>query len=41
VAVVAGSRGHSAVGAALLGSVSTGLVHNAHLPVLVVPRLED
>jgi nucleotide-binding universal stress UspA family protein len=40
-AVVAGSRGHSAVGAALLGSVSTGLVHNAHVPVLVVPRLED
>jgi nucleotide-binding universal stress UspA family protein len=36
-AIVAGSRGQGAVASALLGSVSAGLVHNADLPVLVVP----
>ena len=35
--VVLGSRGRSAVEAALLGSVSYGVVHNAALPVLIVP----
>jgi nucleotide-binding universal stress UspA family protein len=36
-ALVVGSRGRTAMGAALLGSVSTGLVHNARVPILVVP----
>jgi nucleotide-binding universal stress UspA family protein len=36
-AVVVGSRGRSAMGAALLGSVSTGLVHHAPAPILIVP----
>ena len=35
--IVAGAHGMSGVGRALLGSVSTGLVHHSHLPVLVVP----
>jgi nucleotide-binding universal stress UspA family protein len=35
--VVAGSRGLAPVKAALLGSVSHGLVQQAHRPVLVVP----
>jgi nucleotide-binding universal stress UspA family protein len=34
--VVVGARGASALGAALLGSVSYGLVHNSSRPVLVV-----
>ena len=35
--VVAGAQGLSGIRRALLGSVSTGLVHHAGLPVLVVP----
>jgi nucleotide-binding universal stress UspA family protein len=34
--IVVGSRGRGAVGSAILGSVSAGLVHNADVPVLVV-----
>jgi nucleotide-binding universal stress UspA family protein len=36
-AIVAGAHGLSGVGRALLGSVSTALVHHSALPVLVVP----
>jgi nucleotide-binding universal stress UspA family protein len=36
-AIVAGARGRSGVGAAMLGSVSTGLTHFSPVPVLVVP----
>ena len=39
--IVVGARGHGRIGAALLGSVSTWLLHNAPCPVVVVPRLED
>jgi nucleotide-binding universal stress UspA family protein len=35
--IVAGAHGLSGIGRALLGSVSTGLVHHSHVPVLVVP----
>jgi len=35
--VVVGARGHGAVGAALLGSVSTWLLHHVHSPIAVVP----
>jgi nucleotide-binding universal stress UspA family protein len=35
--VVIGTRGQSAVTAALIGSVAMGLVHHAHVPLLVVP----
>jgi nucleotide-binding universal stress UspA family protein len=39
-AIVVGSRGRSALGAALLGSVSRGLVHHVPAPVLVVRATE-
>ena len=38
--VVLGSRGRSGLKAALLGSVSYGVVHNAQRPVLIVPPRE-
>ena len=34
--IVVGSRGHGAVSSALLGSVSRGILREAHRPVLVV-----
>jgi nucleotide-binding universal stress UspA family protein len=40
-AVVAGSRGLGRVKSALLGSVSSGLLNHARLPVLIVPPLEE
>ncbi len=39
-AIVAGSRGRSSLASAVLGSVSTGLLHHTSRPVLVV-RAED
>ncbi len=38
VMLVVGSRGHSAVGSLLLGSVSNYVVHHATCPVVVVPK---
>lgn len=35
--IVLGARGRSSLGTALLGSVSYGVVHNSHRPVLVIP----
>jgi nucleotide-binding universal stress UspA family protein len=34
--IVLGSRGHGAITAAILGSVSTGVLHHAHRSVLIV-----
>ena len=35
--IVVGTRGHSALAGALLGSVAQGLLHSAPCPILVVP----
>jgi nucleotide-binding universal stress UspA family protein len=40
-AVVVGSRGLGGVKSALLGSVSSGVLDHAHLPVLIVPPLDE
>lgn len=40
-AIVVGSRGHTAIGGTLLGSVSSALLHHAPVPILVVPPQAD
>jgi nucleotide-binding universal stress UspA family protein len=40
-AIVAGSRGRSALAAAVLGSVSTGLLHHTSRPVMIVRGDEE
>jgi len=40
-AIVVGSRGLGGVTSALLGSVSSGVLDHAHLPVLIVPPLNE
>ena len=39
--IVVGTRGHSVVAGAILGSVTQHLLHLAHCPVLVVPPLRQ
>lgn len=39
--LVMGARGHGTVGAALLGSVSTWLLHHGRVPMVVVPAPAD
>lgn len=39
--LVVGARGYGAVGAALLGSVSTWLLHHVHIPIAVVPLADE
>lgn len=39
--LVVGARGHGALGAAVLGSVSTWLLHHAPGPIVVVPHSSD
>lgn len=39
--VVMGARGHGALGAAILGSVSTWLLHRLERPMVVVPAPDD
>jgi nucleotide-binding universal stress UspA family protein len=39
--LVIGARGHGAVGSAILGSVSTWLLHHVDCPVVVVPHPEE
>ncbi len=39
--IVVGSRGHGALSRAVLGSVSSSVVHHAHCPVVVVPAEHD
>jgi nucleotide-binding universal stress UspA family protein len=38
--IVVGTRGHTAIGGLLLGSVTQRLLHIAHCPVVVVPSHE-
>jgi nucleotide-binding universal stress UspA family protein len=39
--IVVGTRGHSGVSGALLGSASHKLLSHAHVPVMVVPDAEQ
>jgi nucleotide-binding universal stress UspA family protein len=38
--IVVGTHGHSPAMGALLGSVSNGVLHKSHLPVVVIPPHE-
>ncbi len=39
--LVMGARGHGAISSAILGSVCTWLLHHLHIPMAVVPAVED
>ncbi len=39
--VVMGARGYGAISAAVLGSVSTWLLHHVHRPMVIVPFVDD